>query len=130
MKQKVMVFYLFLCFLFQIFFVDIPDDLVKDTKKQENTQIQKSEESLEKPPVLIKETVEKFNRSERARRTLGKPGISFLEVSGRLQIYNGKRIARWQETKPKKCTAALQVQNRRAPPFAVCKNVEEQIHTV
>ncbi|MBS6160742.1 MAG: hypothetical protein KIC52_05750 [Firmicutes bacterium] len=130
MKQKVMAFFLFLCFLFQIFFVDIPDDLVRNTKRQEDTKIQELEEGLEKQPVLVKETSEKFYRNERARRTFGKLRISFGEVPGKLQIYSGKTIARCQETKPKKRTIALQVQNRRAPPFAECKNEEEQIHTV
>ena len=122
MKQKVMVFFLFLCFLFQIFFVDIPDDLVRNTKRQEDTKIQELEEGLEKQPVLLKESG--------IRRTIGKLRIPFEEVPGKQQIYSGKTIARWQETKPKKRTIALQVQNRRAPPFAECKNEEEQIHTV
>lgn len=130
MKQKIMVFFLFLCFFFQIFSVDIPDDLVRNSESQVDTRIQELEEGLEKQPALVKETGEKFYRNGRARRTFGKLRMSFGEVSGELRIYSGEVIVKWHKTKPKKCTIDLQVENRRGPPFAGCKNEEEQIHTV
>ena len=116
MKQKSMVFFLILFFLFQTSLTEIPDDSVKSTESRETS---KSQEREEKQPVLLKESG--------IRRTIGKLRIPFEEVPGKQQIYSGKTFARWQETKPKKCSIALGMKNRRAPPFAEWK--ERQKHT-
>ena len=121
MKQKSMVFFLILFFLFQTSLTEIPDDSVKSTESRETSKSQELEEKrLEKQPVLLKESG--------IRRTIGKLRIPFEEVPGKQQIYSGKTFARWQETKPKKCSIALGMKNRRAPPFAEWK--ERQKHTV